>query len=137
MNLAEYRRMQRELVRIELDLGDLADELKTHPRRPGPHETPSKEWLAFSRRLFRERGELKKDRRELVEKIAAAKAQLLDTPLSMVSLAELIDGLVLIETTLDERGPDDAHRKLSGFIDWLEGEEARLQQLAAAGKKAS
>jgi hypothetical protein len=137
VNLQEFRALQRDLVTIELDLGEITDELKSHPDRPGPGSSPTRAWNDASRKLNQERKELKEERRKLLDKVAAAKAELLQTPLSLVTLAELIDALVVIEATFEERTADDAHAKVTALVDWLEGEEARLHALEDQGRKAS
>lgn len=135
MNLSEFRKLHADLKAVEADLSDIAEELRTHPDKPEHGTRPTPAWFRVTKPLFEERKELRAERNRLITAIEAAKAGMLQRPVSMQSLSDIIDGLVEVEACFEERTPVDARAKLEAFIDYLEGEEQRIRGLE--GSKAS
>lgn len=135
--LREFRDLHADLKLVEVELADIGEELKTHPDKPEHGSPPSKQWNRAAAPLLKKRKILRQERGELVRQIEAMKAELDQRPLALQSLSSMIDSLVEIEATFDERGADHARAKLEAFLDYLEGEEQRVSKLVQEVKAAS
>lgn len=134
-DLRKYRMLHHELRGVEGRLSELAEEAKAHPDKPWPGQTPKPEWYPIARDFTRRREALKRQRNTLADRLHELQMQMNQQPLSKASLADVIDQLVAIEAVGDEESPEAALDKLGTFIDHLEEEEERLENLEAGRAK--
>ena len=134
-NLEEFREAQMDLKLLAQALGSLNDEEKAHPRRviQGKAGLEDRDgWERVKGEFTRRREYLKKHLSAKEERRDYLYLQLSQTPLPMASLAEVIDKLTEIEAAFAVKSPSDAWDKISALIDWLEKDEARVNELIAA-----
>lgn len=133
--LEEYREVQIDLRLLHQALGRLNDEEKSHPKKMlgfnGSLEEQA-EWGRIKGGFAKRREALKKQLAAKEERKDYLYLQLSQRPLSMASLAEVIENLTEVEASFTLENPSNAWDKVSAFIDWLEQDEARVKELKAA-----
>lgn len=74
--------------------------------------------------------EAQSDYDEALEHIKTIHTKMDHSPLSKVSIGNILDHMVEVEACFKVRGSDEAWAKLTAFIDWLEKEEWRLEHVS-------
>lgn len=133
--LEEYREVQIDLRLLAQSLGRLNDEEKTHPDKVQGFAGTLKEqatWGKVKADFSKRREALKKQLTIKEERKDFLYLNLSQRPVSLASLAEVIDNLTEVETSFAVDGSANAWDKLTAFIDWLEKDEDRVKGLKAA-----
>lgn len=131
--LEDYRSVQIDIRLLTQALGTLNDEEKSHPGKALSTDSLEKQqtWLKIKNGYTKRREAFKKQLNEKQEQRDMLYLNLLQTPLPLHSLADLIDTLTSIETSFATDGPDAAWDGLSGVIDNLERDAERVTKLTA------
>ena len=131
--LADYRAVQIDIRTIEMSLGVINDEEKTHPDKASHFDPLPKQaqWTKVRAEFDRRRAYLRKQLILKEEQKNSLFESLSQEPLPMHSLADLINKMTYIESTF-AAGIDGAWDAVSDFIDSLEKDEARVKGLKAA-----
>lgn len=132
--LEDYRTVQIDIRLLVQMLAQLNDEEKTHPSKVSGNTGTLEEqarWVKLKNGFARRREALKKQLAAKEEQREMLYLNLSQTPLPMVSLADVIDKLTLIEEKFTLDGADCAWDSLTAFIDHLDAEESRVTQLQA------
>jgi hypothetical protein len=132
--LADYRSVQIDIRAIEMALGAIHDEEKSHPAKAVANlDTLEKcaQWGKIRGEMDRRRAYFRKQLAAKEEQKAALFESLLQTPLSMTSMADLVNKMTYIESCFGV-GVDRAWDAVSDFIDSLEGDMERVKGLKAA-----
>ena len=130
--LEDYRSVQIDIRVIELALGAINDEEKVHPDKASNFDSLAKQakWSKTRAEFDRRRAYLRKQlvlKEEMKNSLFESLSQ---QPISMLSLADLINKVTYIESTFTT-GMDRAWDAVSDFLDTLESEESRLKSVAA------
>lgn len=136
--LEDYRTVQIDARLLVQMLTQINDEEKTHPARVSGNTGTLAEqakWVEVKNVFNRRREALKKQLAAKEEQREMLYLNLSQTPLPMVSLADVIDKLTLIEEKFALEGPDNAWDALTAFTDHLDSEESRV--LGLQGVKAA
>lgn len=132
--LEDYRTVQIDIRLLIQMLAQINDEEKTHPAKVSAAGTT----LAEQAKWAKVRTVFNRRRESLKDQLAAKEEQremlylnLSQTPLPMVSLADVIDKLTIVEANFSTEGADAAWDNLTAFIDHLDAEESRVKGLQA------
>lgn len=131
--LADLRSVQIDIRTIEMTLGSINDEEKTHPDKATNYDSLEKraKWDKVRGEFDRRRAYLRKQLVTKEDDKNALFESLLQTPLPMTSMADLILKLTYIES-LFTSGIEKPWDAISDFIDRLEKETERVEELKAA-----
>lgn len=131
--LADYRSVQIDIRAIELSLGFINDEEKTHPDKATGYDSLEKrsKWDKVRGEFDRRRAYLRKQLARKEEEKATLFESLSRTPLPMTSMADVINKLTYIES-LFTSGIEKPWDAVSDYIDTLESDQARVKGLKAA-----
>lgn len=132
--LEDYRSVQIDIRAIEAALTSINDEEKSHPSKATNHDslTHQAQWAKIKGELDRRRAYLRKQLITKEEQKSSLYLELEQTPLSMFSVAEMIDKLTYIEGLFSTQGGNAAWDAVTNLIDKLETDEARVKELKAA-----
>lgn len=132
-NLEDYRSVQIDIRAIEMALGAISDEEKSHPDKATGHDSLAEQakWGKIKGEFDRRKAYLRKQLAAKEEQKANLYSDLSQTPLSMQSLAHVIDMLTCVEAYFATEGANKAWDSLSGIIDALETDKARVTKLEA------
>lgn len=131
--LEDYRTVQIDIRLLTQALSAINDEEKTHPEKATQYDSLVKQdkWGRIKLGYTKRREALKKQLNDKQEQRDMLYLNLKQTPLSMQSLAEIIDTLTSVEAMFATDGGDAAWDCLSGVIDNLEHDTERVAQLKA------
>ena len=131
--LEDYRVVQIDIRLLTQALSVIDDEEKTHPEKATQYDALVKQdkWSRIKQQFTKRREALKKQLNDKQEQRDMLYLNLTQTPLSMQSLAEVIDTLTSIETTFSIDGPNEAWDQISAYIDNLERDAERVTKLKA------
>lgn len=132
--LQDYRSVQIDIRAIEAALSSINDEEKSHPDKATNHDSLAHQaqWGKIKGELDRRRAYLRKQLATKEEEKASLYLELEQTPLSLFSVAEMIDKLTYIEGLFSTQGTNAAWDAVTNLTDKLETDEARVKELRAA-----
>lgn len=131
--LEDYRSLQIDLRLLTQTLGELNDEEKTHPDKADQYASLERQAAWAKRRAIytKRREAFKKQLKDKQEQRDMLYLNLTQSPLTMQSLAEVIDTLTSVEAAFATDGPNAAWDQLSGVIDGMERDVERVEKLKA------
>jgi len=133
--LGDYRSVQIDIRVIELALGAINDEEKYHPEKAhGNTDSLAKQhaWAKVRAEFDRRRAYLRKQLAAKEDQKSDLYLSLSQQPLSMQSLASIIDRLTYAEAGFATDDANTAWDRLSHIIDGLEKDAERVKGLKAA-----
>lgn len=128
-NVDKLRAAQTRLRILQNEMTILNDHLKDHPAKPQPGEATLElvaEWQRAKAPFVTRRTQIHAEIKALNAQAKDVRGALNQSPMSKVSLGVVLDRLANLEATFATQGHAAAWDQLSGLIDYLEYEDARI-----------